>query len=90
MRSDRLNGVKSENGVTMAEETQEQKDERMSWELFPDIPRSLRNDPASAELRAESLEHRLVEALQLLEAAKDCLPSDDLVYLRIRDFLDQK
>ncbi len=97
----------------MAEETQEQKDERMAWELFPDIPRSSRNDPtdfgaflektvaadsklseavdiASAELRAESAEHRLAEALQLLEAAKDCLPSDDLVYLRIRDFLDQK
>jgi len=26
----------------------------------------------------------------LLEAAKDALPSDDLVYLRIREFLDQE
>jgi len=33
---------------------------------------------------------RLGEALQLLEAAKDALPSDDLVYLRIREFLDQE
>jgi hypothetical protein len=28
------------------------------------------------------------EAFKLLEAAKDALPSDDLVYLRIREFLD--
>lgn len=28
------------------------------------------------------------EAFKLLEAAKDALPADDLVYLRIREFLD--
>lgn len=42
---------------------------------------------------AERLHHsrdRLGEALQLLEAAKDALPSDDMVYLRIREFLDQE
>ncbi len=28
----------------MAEETQEQKDDRMSWELFPDIPKAVATD----------------------------------------------
>lgn len=30
----------------------------------------------------------LAGAIILLEAAKDALPSDDMVYLRIREFLD--
>lgn len=32
---------------------------------------------------------RLACAMLLLEAAKDALPSDDLVYLRIREFLEK-
>jgi hypothetical protein len=29
------------------------------------------------------------KAIELLKSAKDALPSDDMVYLRIREFLDQ-
>jgi hypothetical protein len=33
---------------------------------------------------------RLAGAIMLLKAAKDALPSDDMVYLRIREFLDNE
>jgi len=45
-------------------------------------------DPAGEFVRADQAIELLNGAITLLEAAKDALPSDDMVYLRIREFLD--
>jgi len=44
-------------------------------------------DPEGEFVRAEEAIKFMKRAIRLIEAAKDALPSDDAVYLRIKKFL---
>lgn len=48
----------------------------------------IETDPEGEFVRADEAIEFLNGAINLLEAAKGSLPSDDIVYLRIREFLD--
>jgi hypothetical protein len=80
-----------------AEHSSDSGRETMTIEEADEVIKSLKSMLIAARTERDRLKSenskqalRLAGAIMLLQAAKDALPSDDMVYLRIREFLDNE